>query len=88
MQNEQLFLQDQIATLRKRLNSLPPPEKPVEKIASAKLQKAFELKTKTLSNIRAQLVDIIGREDAQEMLEEAERDAEVWWSMTHGGSEL
>jgi len=81
---EQNFLQDQIAIFRKRLNSLPPPEKPVEKPASAKLQKAYELQNKTLMNLKTQLIDIVGREDAFEMLNEAERDAEVWWSMTHG----
>ena len=81
---EQNFLQDQIAVLRKRLNSLPPPEKPSEKPASAKLQKAYEVRNQTLMNLKKQLIEIVGKEDAFEMLNEAERDAEVWWSMTHG----
>lgn len=86
MQTEHLFLQDQIATLRKRLNSLPPPEKATEKPASAKLHKAYEIRNKVVANLRKQLVEIIGREDTSEMIEEAERDAEVWWSMQREGT--
>ena len=84
---EQNFLQDQIAVLRKRLNVVQLTPQTGEKPASAKLQKAYELQNKTLMNLKKQLIDIVGKDDAFEMLNEAERDAEVWWSMTHGGNE-
>lgn len=85
MQTEQAFLQDQIAVLRKRLNSLSPSEHSIEKPASAKLQRAYELRNKTLINLKKQLVEIVGKEDAFEMFNEAEREAETWWSMTYEG---
>lgn len=81
---EQNFLQDQIAVLRKRLNVVQSTPQTGEKPASAKLQKAYELQNKTLMNLKKQLIDIVGKEDAFEMLNEAEREAEVWWSMAHG----
>lgn len=81
MQTEQLFIQDQIASLRKRLATIQLPANAPEKQASAKLVKAFEIRNKTCVNLRKQLIEIIGLEDANAMFDEAERDAEVWWSM-------
>ncbi len=81
MLSEQNFLQDQIAILRKRLNAVnsnPPLEKP----AADKTIKAYEIRNKVVANLRRELVEILGREDASAMIEEAERDAEVWWSMS------
>lgn len=83
---EQNFLQDQIAVLRKRLNIVQSTPQTGEKPASAKLHKAYEIRNKVVANLRKQLVEIIGREDASEMIEEAERDAEVWWGMQREGT--
>ena len=82
MLSEQNFIADQIAVLRKRLNSIPP----AEKIASAQLVKAYEVRNKSLSNIKAQLVEMIGKEDAFEMIVDAEKDAEKWWNEERVGT--
>jgi len=83
-QTEQNFLQDQIAVLRKRLNVVQESTQPAEKPASSRLVRAYDISNKTVENLKKQLVEILGKEDSFEMLNEAERDAEVWWSMTHG----
>jgi hypothetical protein len=80
MQTEQLFLQDQIASLRKRLATIQLPANAPERQASAKLVKAYEIRNITCVNLRKQLIEIIGLKDANAMFEKAERDAEVWWS--------
>lgn len=86
MQTEQLFLQEQIAAFRKRLASIQLPAQSAERQASAKLVKAYEVRNKAFHNLRKQLIDILGAEDAKLMVEEAERDAEVWWSMQRSGT--
>lgn len=86
MQTEQLFLQDQIASLRKRLTTIQLPANAPERQASAKLVKAYEVRNKAFHNLRKQLIEIIGLEDANAMFDEAERDAEVWWSMTRSAT--
>ena len=86
MQTEQLFLQDQIASLRKRLATIQLPANAPERQASAKLVKAYEVRNKAFHNLRKQLIEILGTEDAKLMVEEAERDAEVWWSMQRSGT--
>ena len=81
MQTEQLFIQDQIASLRKRLATIQLPANAPERQASTKLVKAYEVRNKAFHNLRKQLIEILGLQDAKLMVEEAERDAEVWWSM-------
>ena len=76
---EQNFLQDQIATLRKRLALIQLPENAQERMGSAKLVKAYEIRNKAFVNLKNQLVEILGMEDAQVMAEEVERDADAWW---------
>lgn len=84
MQTEQLFIQDQIASLRKRLTTIQLPANAPERQASTKLVKAYEVRNKAFCNLKKQLIEILGLEDAKLMVEEAERDAEVWWSMQRG----
>lgn len=78
---EQNFLQDQIAVLRKRLNAVQESTQPAEKPASSRLVRAYDISNKTVENLKKQLVEILGKEDAFEMIEDARREAEVWWSM-------
>jgi len=59
-----------------------------ERQSSAKLVKAFEIRNKTCVNLRKQLIEIIGLEDANAMFDEAERDAEVWWRMSRSATIL
>lgn len=82
MQSERDFLNQQIYLLRQRINGLPADN--AEKPASAKLIKAYELRNRVVSNLRKQLNEIMDREEANAMIDEAERDAEVWWSMSRG----
>lgn len=82
MQNERDFLSQQIYIIRQRINGLPADNS--EKPASAKLIKAYELRNKVVSNLRRELTEMIGVNDARAMIDEAERDAEVWWSMSRG----
>ena len=83
MQTERDFLAQQIYILQQRITALPANE---EKPASAKLIKAYELRNKVVSNLRRQLNEIMDREEANAMIDEAERDAEVWWSMSRGNT--
>ena len=82
MQNERDFLNQQIYIIKQRINGLPADN--AEKPASAKLIKAYELRNKVVSNLRRELTEMIGANDARAMIDEAERDAEVWWSMSRG----
>ena len=81
MQPERDFLNQQIYLWQQRLKSLPPT---TERPASDKLIKAYELRNKVVANLRRELTEMIGANDARAMIDEAERDAEVWWSMSRG----
>lgn len=83
MQPERDFLNQQIYLWQQRLKSMPPT---TERPASDKLIKAYELRNKVVANLRKQLNEIMDREEANAMIDEAERDAEVWWSMSRGGT--
>lgn len=73
MQTERQFLQGLIAQINLRTSALDStPSNP-------KLLRAYEIRNRVVYNLRDQLVEILGKDDAYEMINEAERDAEKWW---------
>lgn len=73
MQPERQFLQSLINTINLRCSTLEhTPSNP-------KLLRAYEIRNRVVYNLRDQLVEILGKDDAYEMINEAEKDAEKWW---------
>lgn len=73
MQTERQFLQGLIAQINLRTSALDnTPSNP-------KLLRAYEIRNRVVHNLRDQLVEILGKDDAYEMINEAEKDAEKWW---------
>ena len=70
MQTERQFLQGLISQINLRTSALDnTPSNP-------KLLRAYEIRNRVVYNLRDQLVEILGKDDAYEMINEAERDAE------------
>lgn len=73
MQTERQFLQGLISQINLRTSALDnTPSNP-------KLLRAYEIRNRVVYNLRDQLVEILRKDDAYEMINEAEKDAEKWW---------
>lgn len=75
MQTESQFLASQIYLLQQRLTTIPKEERP----ASTKLQKAFEIEQRTIHCLKEELVEMLGRDDAYGMVNEAQTKAQRWF---------
>jgi len=73
MQHERQFLQSLINTINLRCLTLEhAPSNP-------KLLRAYEIRNRVVYNLRDELVEILGKKDAYEMVNSAEAAAEKWW---------
>ena len=73
MQPERQFLQSLINTINLRCSTLE------HTPSSPKLLRAYEIRNRVVYNLRDELVEILGKEDAYEMVNAAEAAAEKWW---------